>query len=385
MLDERYAWYREMRAAGPVHRHPDGYWAVFTYSAVRAVLADPATFSSDPSSLGDVPGITRPVLGGMLSSDPPRHDRLRTLAVPAFAPVATERMRQHTEEVVTELLDAVIERGSMDIIADLAYPLPATGIARMLGIPAADRDRFLAWTEMVLDTQVSGVGGPAPAEVLARREQLVAEMDGYFAEAITRRRTHPGDDVISTLVAAETTGQPLTSDELLDFCRLLLFAGHATTMNLIGNAAISLEEWPDARERLRRDPPAVPRVMRYARRSVELGGHTVAAGDRVVPFLASANRDQARFEHADGLDIDRHPNPHVAFGHGIHFCIGAPLARLEAAVAVREMLRRLDSLRCELDGVEAVHGVTLHGVRSLPARFRPGARALGNTADPSRA
>lgn len=384
-IDERYRWYARMRATSPVHRHPDGYWAVFGYDDVRTVLAEHDTFSSDPATRGHGAGVVEPVVGGMLMMDPPRHDRLRSLVLPAFAPRAVDSLRAHTAEVVDTLLDAVCARGSMDVVGDFAYRLPAMTIAHLLGVPERDRDEFLGWTHLVLATQASGVGGPAPAELLADRERLRSEMDAFFAEIVASRRRAPADDLVSTLIASTESGDPLTSAELLEFCRLLLFAGHATTMNLIANAVIALQEWPDVRERVRADPgllkrgieevlryrSPIQRTMRFARRRVELGGEVIEPGDRVVPYIGSANRDAARFEHADVLDIDRHPNPHVAFGHGIHFCIGAALARLEAPIALGMLLQRLPDLDCDLDALEHLDGVSLHGVQRLPGRFTP--------------
>lgn len=384
-IDDRYRWYGRMRAEAPVHRHPDGYWAVFTYNDVRSILADHATFSSDPATRGTGPALVEPVVGGMLMTDPPRHDRLRALVLPAFAPRSVDALRDHTVAVVGELLDEVGGQGAMDVVGDFAYRLPAMTIARLLGVPERSRDQFLGWTHVVLATQASGVGGPAPADLLADRLRLRNEMDGFFAEIIESRRGDPGDDLVTTLVTATAGDDPLTPGELLDFCRLLLFAGHATTMNLIANAVIALEEWPQVRDRLRADPswfrPAVEEVLRYrspiqrtmrfARRRVELGGEVIEAGDRVVPYIGSANRDPQRFDHPDVLDIERRPNPHVGFGHGIHFCVGAPLARLEAPIALRMLLDRFPDLHCDLGGLQHLDGVSLHGVQRLPAEFTP--------------
>jgi cytochrome P450 len=391
MLDRRYRWYASLRAVGPVHWIEEmTSWAVVTYDEVRRVLADPATFSSDPAQRGQHgQPVAEPVLGSIITMDPPRHDRLRRLVYHAFLPGEVRHLRQAVEAATTELLGGVVGRGGMDVVADLAFPLPATTIAHLLGVPVSDRDRFFAWTEAVLETQSTGVGGAVDADLLARRTRLRDEMWGYFAQAIDEHRRRPTDDLIGTLVAADDRGERLSAEDLLQFCSLLLFAGHATTMNLIGNAVICCAEHPDQRARVAADltlvgglveetlryRSPVHRVMRFATRDVDLGGCRIRRGDRVVPYIASANRDPSRFRDPEVFDVSRRPNPHLAFGHGIHFCLGAALARLEAGTALRALFATVPDWELDEPELEEIPGITLHGARRLRLRFRPQAVA----------
>jgi cytochrome P450 len=383
MRTNPYPIYAAMRENQPVMCvEPIGIWTVFRYDDVKTVLSDQARFSSSPFPPG-AGGGGETNTGSMITTDPPRHTKLRGLITRAFTPGAVNALEPRITAIAHELLDGVIARGEMDLVQDLSYPLPVIMIAEMLGIPAEDRDRFKHWSDEVVASADTFLGGAVDAD---RRTH--DEMAEYFRGVIAHRRQHPGNDLISSLLAAEVDGQRLSEREVFDFCWLLLVAGNETTTNLIGNAVLTLLEHPDDLARLRQDrslvPPALEEVLRYrspvqamfriAREDVELGGQTIRGGQRVVAMIGSANRDEARFPEAERFDISRSPNPHIAFGQGVHFCLGAPLARLEAKVALNAILDRLHDLERANDAeLEPARGVIVHGVASLPVRFRPGA------------
>lgn len=323
-------------------------WGVYRYEDVKRVLGDHESFSSELRmvAMGLRP---RPSL---INLDPPMHRRFRQLVSQAFTPKAVAAMAPRIEAIARTLIDAVAPTGHMDLVANLAYPLPVTVIAEMLGVPARDLPRFKAWADALLNRD-------RPFLLASpERERVTDEMDAYFREIIARRRARPGDDLIGKLLEAELDGKRLTEAEVLSFCSLLLLAGHVTTVNLVGNTMLCLLEHPDALAELRRKPEALPgaieEALRYrspvqfmtrvAAHDVELGGKRIAEGQFVVAFIASANRDEAVFERPEVFDIHRHPNPHMAFGYGVHFCLGAPLARLEGQIALQLLLERLPQL-----------------------------------------
>jgi cytochrome P450 len=300
----------------------------------------------------------------MVVNDPPVHTRLRKLAAGAFK---GQRIASMTE-TITGIVDAHIDRflagsGPQDLISAVAYPLPATVIATLLGAPPQDRDRFREWSDE-LALVAFGTGGDARAERHERALRGLREMDGYFRELIERRRAEPGDDMLSALMAKEGDDL-LTGDELVGMCALLLFAGHETTTNSIANSVLALLRHPDQLAELRADPDlistAVEELLRYdgpikvlnrwVIADTELRGRHITAGQRVHLVLASANRDPAKFAEPDTLDLRRSPNPHIAFGKGIHACIGAQLARLETRIAVARIVERMPGL--ELAGEPA--------------------------------
>jgi cytochrome P450 len=284
----------------------------------------------------------------------------------------------------------VIETGRMDLIDDLAYPLPVVVISEMLGIPAEDRHQFRQWSDEIVRSANNLFGDREGMQAGNRGGGMVtAEMEPYLRDIIEQRRRAPGDDLISGLVAAEIDGERLTENDLMSFCSLLLVAGNVTTTNLIGNAMLSLLQHPQALARLQDDlsllPAAIEEVLRYrspvqfmfriATRAVELGGQTIQPGQIVIAFIGSANRDEARFPAAHRFDLDREPNPHIAFGHGIHYCLGAPLARLEGRLALTILLTRLRDIRLATRRpLPPGEALILHGVRHLPLVFNPGPR-----------
>ncbi|HLH68655.1 MAG TPA: cytochrome P450 [Candidatus Dormibacteraeota bacterium] len=373
-----YPFYEQLRSAGPVVWATSlGRWLVTGHAEVVEVLRD-ERFSADRRRWeGFAPVIEPGREGGrsMLVADPPDHTRLRTLVQKAFTPRMVERLRPRIETLVEEALNAAGERGGMDLVADLAYPLPVTVIAELLGVPVEDRAAFRRWS----DALVGALDPVAPANrrgaVLAARDALHA----YLRQVIAERRADPRDDLISRLVEAEEQGDRLSGPELLAMGVLLLVAGHETTVNLISNGVNALLNHPDQLARLHREPeliePAVEELLRYdspvqltgrvALEALELGGQRVEPGQMVTLMLGAANRDPRVFADPGRLDLGRDPNPHLAFGRGIHFCLGAPLARLEGQIAIGALIRRFPGLR--LAGVpERRPTVTLRGFVSLP-------------------
>jgi len=370
-----FPWYAEMRRDCPVYRHPErGGWQVFRYEDVQRVLSDHAAFSSRMGG-----GPENPIASSLIGQDPPLHTRLRALVTQAFTPRAVARLQPRIVAIVEGLLDRVASRGEMDLVADFAYPLPVTVIAELLGIPAEDQDRFKVWSDAVV---AGGRGDGGAAFGQAQRE-----MGAYFAQVVESRHREPGEDLISGLLAAQVDGRRLEPMEMLGFCVLLLVAGHETTANLISNAMLCFDEYPEVPARLRADPKLLPsaveEVLRYrspvqvmfrtARHDVRLGEVELRAGDHVAAWIGSANRDEEQFPDAARFDAERSPNRHIAFGHGIHFCLGAPLARLEAQVALEALLRRYRDLRVAPGAVlEPVTSTVVFGPRRLPVTFSAG-------------
>ena len=376
-----FPWYERMRGADPVaYDSRRDVYSAFRYADVQRVLSEHATFSSAYGGTGD--GADHPFGASLIASDPPRHRQLRNLVTQAFTPRAVARLEPRIAQIVEELLDRVAATGAMDIVEDLAYPLPVIVIAELLGIPPEDRAQFKQWSDAIVSGAASAQEG---AEFTPGDAHL--QMAMYFMRELEQRRREPRDDLIAGLLAAEVDGQKLSEIELLGFCMLLLVAGNETTTNLISNAILCFDEHPEVYARLRAAPDLLPsaieEVLRYrspvqsmfrtAAVDTILGDRPIPAGATVLAYIGSANRDEAQFPDAGRFDIARTPNRHVAFGHGIHFCLGAPLARLEARVALGALLRRLHD-------IQRVHDVPLHplrsfivfGVRNLPVTFHPG-------------
>lgn len=367
--------YRFMRESRPVYYHQQyGFWQVFCYDDVQQVLSDYTSFSS---TFGGGGQWQNPLGASLISIDPPRHRQLRNIVTQAFTPRSVARLSERITAIVNELLDRVAATGHMDIIDDLSYPLPVIVIAEMLGIPQEDRERFKVWSDAVVGATHSEGGDPQ------------AEMSEYFLDMIQQRRREPEDDLISALLDAQIDGQHLNQRELLGFCILLLVAGNETTTNLIGNALLCFDEQPEVMEQLRSEPELVPgaieEVLRYRspvqfmyRRAVAditIRDQEIRAGQMVLAWIGSANRDEAQFPDPDRFDIRRTPNRHIAFGHGIHFCLGAPLARLEAKIALTILLERLHEIK-RVPGIplEATGSNVVYGVKHLPVTFRHSAK-----------
>jgi cytochrome P450 len=378
-----YPTYAMLRGASPVlHEPQSGAWLVLDYDGVKRTLHDQDAFASAVSPEGG------PTSRWLIFMDPPRHGRLRALVAKAFTPRVVEALEPRVRTLSSELIDAVIARGSMDLVADYAAPLPMLVIAEMLGVPVADRPRFLRWTDAMLGLaqSVSGEdGAPGPAFAAA-----TSEMADYVGALIGTRRTAPTTDLLSGLVHATVDGERLTDDEILGFFQVLLVAGSETTTNLIDNAVIDLLDHPAELARLRAAPALVPSAIeevlrhrspgqamfRRARRDVVLHDRTIPAGSLVLAMIGAANRDPARFAEPDRFDVGRDPNPHLAFGQGAHFCLGAPLSRLEGRIALGHLLERLQDIGRASDAPwEPRRAFHVHGPSHLPIRFRPGRRA----------
>lgn len=385
-----HASYREMRERDPVHWSPFlGFWVLTRYADCVAVLRDAKRFSADPRDLAIYEmlmqggGENRPLMQmerkWMLMLNPPDHTRLRTLVAKAFTPRVVENLRPRIQEIVNDLLDKVQSCGAMDIIADLSYPLPVIVIAQMLGVPTEDRDKFKAWTTDLART-LDPVVSP---EVLDAGDAAAVAFYDYFKTLVAKRRKDPQEDLLSALIAAEEQGDRLTEDELIATAVLLLGAGHETTMNLIGNGLLALFRHPEQLAKLKADPAwiqsAVEECLRFdgpvqmtartALEDIEIEGKTITKGQQAVIVLAAANRDPAQFAAPDTFDITRKENSHIAFSHGIHYCLGAPLARAEAQIALNTLLRRLPKLRLHSEHLEWRETVTLRGLKALPVVF----------------
>ncbi len=381
-----YPMYRQLREEDPVHWSPLlEAWILTRYDDVLAVLKHPS-FSADRrqarnrfvQQMMEQQAQAGPLARSatMLTSDPPEHTRLRGLVSSAFTFKAVEALRPRIQQIVDELLDGLQEQGRMDVIWDLAYPLPVIVIAELLGVPPEERDTFKRWSDDVVAT----LGGPmTPPDVQERGRKSSEEMAEYFRGVIAERRKRPQDDLLSRLIAAEESGAVLSEDEMIATCILLLAAGNETTTNLIGNGALALLRNPEQLEVLRARPEltesAVEEFLRYdgpvqgtgrvAQGAIEIGGQRMEEGQLAFVMIAAADRDPAAFAEPESLDITRQDNRHVAFGYGIHFCLGAPLARAEAQIAFATMLRRLPQLRLETEQPEWGGTFILRGLKSL--------------------
>src|SRR5829696_579655 len=387
-----YPTYAELRSTLPIHRInlPDGrgVWLVTRYEDVLAIFKD-ERFVKDwrkvltPEQLAripQIPPVMEPLSKNMLETEPPDHERLRALVSKAFTPRLIARMRPHIQAIADSLLDAVEDRGEMDLIDDYAFPLPITVIAELLGVPSEDRNKFRAWT----DAAVSGNGTAEYLErVLVHHMQAFSD---YLLEMFEEKRMNPKDDLISALVQAEEAGERLSEDELLGMVFLLLIAGHETTVNLIGNGVLALLQHPDQLEQLHNDPSpikgAVEELLRYdgpvetsterfAREDVAIGGTVIQRGEMVLVVIAAADRDPEQFADPDALDITRLDNRHLAFGKGIHHCLGAPLARMEGQIAIGTLLSRMPKLRLKKSpqSLSWRSGMVLRGLQGLPVEF----------------
>jgi cytochrome P450 len=387
VLANPYPLFRRLRTEDPVHWDPFLHtWVVTSYAEVQEVLH---TFSADRThqpeklramGLSDMTPIANLMVKLMLFMDPPSHTRLRSLAAYAFGPARVAVLRTHIREIVGRLLDAVERHGQMDIIADLAEPLPAIVTAEMLGVPVEDKDRLKAWSkdfaEMLGNFQHNPEGAP-------RMLRTVDEMTAYFHEAIRRQRDNPRVGLVQSLMTAEVDGDKLSEEEVVASCIVTMVGGLETTTNLIGNGVLTLLRNPEEMKRLREDlsliPSAVEEMLRYespsqhtgrlAPEDRELGGKLIRKKQAVMAVMAAANRDPERFPEPDRFDVMRKDNRHLAFGYAAHFCFGAALARVEGQEALEAIVRRLPNLHAEPGPLVWRNNLGLRGLVAFPVRF----------------
>lgn len=369
-----FPWYQQMRHLAPVYTIPESKeWHVFSYEDVKRVLSDFQHFSSD---FGEVPDF--PIESSILRMDPPRHGQLRSLISKAFTPRTVQQLAPRIEQIADELLDAVPVDGQMDLVRDFSYPLPVIVISELLGIPTEDRAQFKQWSDELVHQE----------EILDSSGRSIydnqREMSEYFRWIIEQRRHNPQDDLISALIAAEVEGEKLSEEDLLGFCILLLVAGNETTTNLITNAILSLDKNPAAMAQVESYPEQIPdmleEVLRYrspiksmprlTTQNVQLGEHLIPQGEVVFAWIASANHDASVFSDPHRFDIGRKPNKHLTFGHGIHFCLGASLARLEGKIALTKLLARMKDIRCDPHHpLEPFESWIVYGFKQLPITY----------------
>ncbi|GAA2699984.1 cytochrome P450 [Nonomuraea recticatena] len=380
-VNPQHFWLRGEKPEQPVAYDPAlGLWNVYGYPEAVAVLGDPKTFSSDTTRL--VAADIDPSLndGVLFQMDPPEHRKLRNLVSHAFSPKIVAGLEPRISGLTTELLDEAAERGRLELVGDLAYPLPVIVIAELLGVPASDRDLFKGWVDRLFESthQFSMAEEPAGLET---HLEITAAMTGYLREHAVERRRRPREDLLSELVLAEVDGERLNDNQIVNFANILLMAGHITTTMLLGNTVLCLDAHPEwfaavlaDRSRL---PAALEETLRYfspftaAARSTtteaEVAGHTIPADKMIMVWVAAANRDGRQFPEPDTFDPSRDPNPHLGFGRGVHFCLGAPLARIEARIALEVLLERHPVLRTDPDDPPSfVPAPDMSGVERLP-------------------
>jgi cytochrome P450 len=393
VFKDPYATYHHLRAEDPVRwEFLLGAWLVTRYDDVAAALRDPrcgATPAADgllsllPEWLrAELHPLARALSAELLLNNPPAHTRLRTAMHRAFTPHLIERLRPAVQRIADQLIDAGLRIGRMDVMRDLAGPLPLAVLCELLGIPEQDRDRFIDWSDSISAFISGGAAGEAFHERARSAAEAERAMRAYVAGLCQKRRAHPGDDLLSALASGDA-GERLTEDEILGNCLMLLRAGHRNVANLIGNGMLALLRHQDQLRLLRHDPSlienAVEEVLRYdspvhlaVRRTtgpISLGGRRIGVGQTLYLMLGAANRDPARFPNPDTFDISRSGARHLALGHGIHYCLGAALARLEAAIMITTLLRRVPAIRLAGGFVEEREPTTLRGLMALPVEF----------------
>jgi cytochrome P450 len=391
-----FSLYADLRQRAPIHRNELGFWVLSRHADCLAVLRDRRASSDSlnvavermPQGLRTPVQEDDPMAAAMLEMrpflfrDPPDHTRLRGLVSKAFTPKVVESLRTRTQQVVDELIDAALEADRVDLVEEFAYPLPVRIICDLLGVPLEDQDRFKVWSNALargLDPDFL-----LSPEVIEARSEGVLQFAQYFFGLLADRRRNPGDDLLTGLVQAEDGGAVLSEAEMLSTCILLLVAGHETTVNLIAGGALALLDHPDQLDRFRTDPEVtrsgIEEMLRYVSpvqltgrsftEDCEFRGVEFAAGDFAMLLIASANHDPDQFEDPERLDVTRAPNNHLGFGFGIHHCLGAPLARMEAQVALTSLVQRAPELALTVDDVTYKSNVVLRGMESLPVAMR---------------
>jgi len=402
VLANPYPLFRRLRTEDPVHWDPFIHaWVLTRYTDVVTVLHNFLAYKPAPPEtltamgLSSLDPITKVMTKQMLFMDPPAHTRLRNLAAIVFTPYRMELLRLHIKDIVSSLLDKVQSKGRLDVIADLAEPLPATVTAEMLGVPVSDIRQLKAWSadfaEMLGNFQHNPEGVP-------RVLQSLQGMTDYFHAAIREMRSHPREGLIHSLLTAEVDGDRLTTEEVVANCIITMVGGQETTTNLIGNGLLALLRNPQVLQELRSDlsliPSAVEELLRYeapsqyttrlAPEDCEVGGKRIQKGQATIAIMAAANRDPERFPDPDRIDIRRTDNRHLAFGWAAHFCFGAPLARIEGQLTFEALLRRLPDLALEPGPLVWRHNLGLRGLQALPVTFKNENTSIGpSRSDPS--
>ncbi len=381
-----YPWLRRLREQAPVYRDPRGHWLISRHRDVVSVFRD-RRFGHGTHLLQQNT-FRRPVAGRsrpFIMLDPPEHTRLRSLVNKAFTPRMIDGLEPRIAQIVSGLLDRALDRGDVDLMDAFAYSVPVMVISELLGVPREDMDAVKELSHVVA-RGVDPDFNHTPEE-MRQRAAAFAQFDDYFRELLAQRRRDPRDDLLSGLATVQESGSALTEAELLTTCILLYVAGHETTMDLIGNGALALLRFPDQRRRLAEDPglarSAVEELLRFdpptqmtrrtALADVELDGHRIGPGEQVVLMRGAANRDPEVFDRPDELDLGRADNRHVSFDGGIHFCLGAPLARLEGRIAFAELLRRAPRMELAVaeEDLEYRDNLIIRGLVALPVRMRP--------------
>lgn len=376
--EDPYPTYARMREEAPAYRNPElDFWALSRFDDVLDGYRDWQTFTSTLGiALGDAGSITSPSMIGM---DPPDQTGLRKLAVRAFTPRRVGSLEPRIRALTTGFLDGFVEQGECDLIERLAALLPSDVISTLLGAPPADHNDLRIWTATLL-TREDGV-----ADLPAAAHQASKNLVGRFEELIGEKRRRPGEDLISALIETELDGRRLTDFEILGFCMLLITGGNETTEKLIANTVHQLARNPDQRAAIIEDPARIPAaveeslrfrsptqyMVRTTTREVEMHGATIPEGEKVMLLIGAANHDPRHFDAPERFDIDRAMERHLAFGFGVHFCLGARLARLEARVALEEIHQRIPDYEVDESGVSVVHATNVAGLATLPIRFTP--------------
>lgn len=385
-IDNPYPAYAEIRKNDPVHRFllPNGQfaWIISRYKDAAKLLADSRFVTNYPvhsSIKGNLPPHQEIISRNLLSVDPKDHRRLRRLIQKAFTPKMVENLRGRIEEIAEELLFQVEHKQEINLIEDYAFPLPIIVICEMLGVPLKDQEKFREWSNVIME----GVSNP---ELSQKTENAMISFIQYLEELIAERRRHLQDDLISDLLRVEDEGDVLSENELYALVFVLIIAGHETTVNLIGNGILALLEHPEQKEKLVSHPelihgaieeilryngPAEVSNVRFATEDVIIEGKHIKKGDMVFIALAAANCDDNHFIEPDSFDITREANTHIAFGKGVHFCLGAPLARLEGEIAINKLLKKIPQIKLkeDLNTIEWRPGIIIRGAKEIPLTF----------------
>ncbi|MGH4028801.1 cytochrome P450 [Actinomycetota bacterium Odt1-20B] len=388
-IHPHHTWLHGRRPEHPVQFDEQArMWNVYGYDEVQEILADPVTFSSNTAGLLSVEVDPALMEGNVLQMDPPGHQKLRELVSSAFTPKMIAALEPRITELTHQLLDQVQGQDRIELVGDLAYPLPVIVIAELLGVPASDRDLFRGWVERAMESSdelLKNERGEEQERALEVQMEESMKLLDYLRGHVVERRRSPREDLLSKLVEAEIDGQRLNDNEVVNFANVLLVAGHITTTMLIGNTVLCLDANPEQDALLRADRSRLPGVieeslrflspftlaLRGATKEVEVGGRRIPPGQMIMLWLSAANRDPRQFERPDVFDASRTPNAHLGFGRGVHFCLGAPLGRLEGRIVMDILLDRFPVLRTDPATpptfMQAEH---LTGVKSLPLHTR---------------